>query len=68
MTLTRNPSRDPFDDPFATFTDWAGDAGAALDAAIARGATDADVGCTAVAKDVFDRLEAKYKALAHTAG
>lgn len=37
---------------------------AALDAAIARGIADADAGRTVPAGDVFDRLEAKYTALA----
>jgi len=34
----------------------------ALDASIARGIADADVGRTIPADDVFDRLEAKYRA------
>ena len=38
---------------------------AALDAAIARGVADADAGRTAPADEVFDRLEAKYRALAN---
>ena len=38
---------------------------AALDAAIARGVADADAGRTAPADEVFDRLEAKYHALAN---
>lgn len=37
---------------------------AALDASIARGITDADAGRTTPAGEVFDRLEAKYRALA----
>jgi antitoxin ParD1/3/4 len=36
---------------------------AALDAAIARGVADADAGRTRPAHEVFDRLEAKYRAL-----
>ncbi|WP_256703067.1 hypothetical protein [Burkholderia ubonensis] len=36
----------------------------ALDAAIARGLADVDVGRSADATDVFDRLEAKYWAQA----
>lgn len=36
---------------------------AALDASIARGLADADAGNTTPAKDVFDRLEAKYRAM-----
>ena len=36
---------------------------AALDASIARGLADADAGNTTPAEDVFDRLEAKYRAL-----
>jgi antitoxin ParD1/3/4 len=36
---------------------------AALDAAIARGLADADAGRVKLASEVFDRLEAKYKAL-----
>lgn len=39
---------------------------AALDASIARGIGDADAGRTTPAEDVFDRLEAKYRALART--
>lgn len=35
---------------------------AALDASIARGLADADAGNTTPAEDVFDRLEAKYRA------
>ncbi|MDB5716068.1 MAG: hypothetical protein JWO15_3465 [Sphingomonadales bacterium] len=34
---------------------------AALDLSIARGLADADAGRTKPAKDVFDRLEAKYR-------
>lgn len=41
---------------------------AALDASIARGIADADAGRTAPATDVFDRLEAKYRAMARTDG
>lgn len=37
---------------------------AALDAAIARGLADADAGRVAPAAGVFDRLEAKYRAMA----
>ena len=37
---------------------------AALDAAIARGIADADAGRTKPIAQVFDRLEAKYRALA----
>ncbi|CDO34965.1 type II toxin-antitoxin system ParD family antitoxin [Novosphingobium sp. KN65.2] len=37
---------------------------AALDASIARGLTDADAGRTTPANEVFDRLEAKYRAMA----
>ena len=37
---------------------------AALDASITRGLTDADAGRTAAADTVFDRLEAKYRAMA----
>ena len=37
---------------------------AALDAAIARGLADADAGRLKPAAQVFDRLEAKYRALA----
>lgn len=36
---------------------------AALDASIARGITDADAGNTTPADEVFDRLEAKYRAM-----
>jgi antitoxin ParD1/3/4 len=36
---------------------------AALDAAIARGVVDANTGRVKPAKQVFDRLEAKYRAL-----
>lgn len=35
---------------------------AALDASIRRGLADADAGRTAPAEEVFDRLEAKYRA------
>lgn len=41
---------------------------AALDASIARGIADADAGRTTPADDVFDRLEAKYRALADANG
>ena len=37
---------------------------AALDAALAQGIADADAGRTEPAEEVFDRLEAKYKAMA----
>ncbi|MGV1988765.1 type II toxin-antitoxin system ParD family antitoxin [Agrobacterium sp. 22-221-1] len=37
---------------------------AALDASIMRGLADADAGRTKPASDVFDRLEAKYRAMA----
>ncbi len=37
---------------------------AALDAAIMRGLADADSGRAAPADEIFDRLEAKYRALA----
>lgn len=37
---------------------------AALDAALARGLADADAGRTTPAREVFDRLEAKYEAMA----
>ncbi len=40
---------------------------AALDASIARGLTDAEAGRTKPAEEVFDRLEAKYRALADRA-
>ena len=36
---------------------------AALDASIARGLADADAGRTTPADEVFDRLEAKYRAM-----
>ena len=36
---------------------------AALDASIARGLADAEAGRTEPAQDVFDRLEAKYRAM-----
>lgn len=36
---------------------------AALDASIARGLADADAGRTTPADQVFDRLEAKYRAM-----
>jgi antitoxin ParD1/3/4 len=39
----------------------------ALDASIARGLADADAGRTAPAEEVFDRLEARYRAGAGTA-
>ena len=38
----------------------------ALDAAVARGIADADAGRTRPAEDAFDRLEARYAALAKT--
>lgn len=37
---------------------------AALDASIMRGLADADAGRTKPANEVFDRLEAKYRAMA----
>lgn len=37
---------------------------AALDASIARGMADADAGRVKSAEEVFDRLEAKYRAMA----
>jgi antitoxin ParD1/3/4 len=37
---------------------------AALDAAVAQGISDADAGRSTPAEEVFDRLEAKYKAMA----
>jgi antitoxin ParD1/3/4 len=37
---------------------------AALDASIARGLADAEAGRTKPAEEVFDRLEAKYRAMA----
>ena len=37
---------------------------AALDAAIGRGLADAEAGRTKPAEEVFDRLEAKYRAMA----
>ncbi|WFU12359.1 type II toxin-antitoxin system ParD family antitoxin (plasmid) [Rhizobium sp. CB3090] len=40
---------------------------AALDASITRGLADADAGRTTPAQEVFDRLEAKYRALAEKA-
>lgn len=40
---------------------------AALDASIARGIADAEAGRTTPAADVFDRLEAKYRALSEGA-
>jgi antitoxin ParD1/3/4 len=36
---------------------------AALDASIARGIADADAGRTTAAEEVFDRLDAKYRAM-----
>ncbi len=39
-----------------------------LDAAIARGIADADAGRVKPAAEVFDRLEAKYRALAEAKG
>ncbi len=41
---------------------------AALEAAIARGVADADAGRVTSAADVFDRLEAKYRAQAEAKG
>lgn len=41
---------------------------AALDASIARGLADADAGRTKPAAEVFDRLEAKYRAMANDEG
>lgn len=41
---------------------------AALDASIARGLADADAGRTKPAAGVFDRLEAKYRAMANDEG
>ena len=41
---------------------------AVLDAAIARGLVEADAGHGKPAKDVFDRLEAKYRAKAGESG
>jgi antitoxin ParD1/3/4 len=41
---------------------------AALDAAIARGVADADAGRVKPAGEVFDRLEAKYRAQAEAKG
>lgn len=41
---------------------------AALDASIARGIADADGGRTQPAGEVFDRLEAKYRAMLPDAG
>lgn len=38
----------------------------ALDAAVAQGVTDADAGRVVAADAVFDRLEAKYRAMAET--
>lgn len=40
---------------------------AALDASIMRGIADADAGRTKSGSDVFDRLEAKYSAMAEKA-
>jgi antitoxin ParD1/3/4 len=39
----------------------------ALDASIMRGIADADAGRTKPARDVFDRLDAKYRAMAEKA-
>lgn len=39
---------------------------AALDGSIARGLADADAGRTKPAEGVFDRLEAKYRAMAQS--
>jgi antitoxin ParD1/3/4 len=41
---------------------------AALDASIARGIADADAGRVKPAAEVFDRLEAKYRAMAEAKG
>jgi antitoxin ParD1/3/4 len=41
---------------------------ATLDAAIARGLADADAGRVKPASEVFDRLEAKYRAQAEAKG
>ncbi len=41
---------------------------AVLDAAIARGIADADAGRVKPAKDVFDRLDAKYRSMAEAKG
>ncbi len=41
---------------------------AALDAAISRGLADADAGRVKPASEVFDRLEAKYRAQAEAKG
>jgi antitoxin ParD1/3/4 len=41
---------------------------AALDAAIARGIADAEAGRVKPAAEVFDRLEAKYRAMAEAKG
>jgi antitoxin ParD1/3/4 len=41
---------------------------AVLDAAIARGIADADAGRVKPASEVFDRLEAKYQAMAEAKG
>ena len=41
---------------------------ATLDAALARGIADVEVGRTRPAQEVFDRLEAKYRSLAETRG
>lgn len=40
---------------------------AVLDAAIARGLADVEAGRTSPAEEVFDRLEAKYRALSNGA-
>jgi antitoxin ParD1/3/4 len=40
---------------------------AALDASIARGLADAENGRTTPADEIFDRLEAKYKAMSNKA-
>lgn len=75
MIRARKTSQ-PFGNPFAMFTEWAGEAGSAydvlserfppastLDSAIAQGVADADAGRTSSAADVFDRLKAKYEAM-----
>ena len=41
---------------------------AALDASVARGLADAEGGRTKAAEEVFDRLEAKYRAIAGKTG
>lgn len=46
----------------------AGDELAWIDAAIARGLADAEAGRVTPAAEVFDRLEAKYRAMPRTGG